>query len=92
VHHVIEDCGITAENLAAVGISNEVIDAVVLLTRTDRSKADCTTRPFARTPSPGRETGGHRREYGPERRARLEPKDWERLDGKYKKALQLLRH
>src|SRR5687768_9448583 len=34
LHDVIEDCGITAENLAAAGISDEVIAAVVLLTRT----------------------------------------------------------
>lgn len=35
LHDVIEDCGITPDDLTAAGISCEVIDAVVLLTRTE---------------------------------------------------------
>jgi hypothetical protein len=34
LHNAIEDCGITASDLAAGGISSDAIDAVVLLTRT----------------------------------------------------------
>lgn len=40
LHDVIEDCGITAKDLAAAGIGQKVIDAVVLLTRTDLNEDD----------------------------------------------------
>lgn len=40
LHDVIEDCGVTADDLIAAGISQEVVDAVVLLTRTDANKGD----------------------------------------------------
>lgn len=33
LHDVVEDCGVTASDLVAAGISTEVVDAVVLLTR-----------------------------------------------------------
>ena len=35
LHDVIEDCGIGARDLLDAGISQEVVDAVVLLTRTE---------------------------------------------------------
>ncbi|WP_426976311.1 HD domain-containing protein [Pseudarthrobacter sp. O4] len=40
LHDVVEDCGITAEDLIAAGISPDVVDAVVLLTRTTKNKGD----------------------------------------------------
>ncbi|GAP56284.1 GTP pyrophosphokinase [Arthrobacter sp. Hiyo6] len=40
LHDVIEDCGVTAIDLIAAGISQEVVDAVVLLTRTETNKGD----------------------------------------------------
>ncbi len=35
LHDVIEDCGISAQDLIDAGIPDDVVDAVVLLTRTD---------------------------------------------------------
>lgn len=40
VARVIEGCGITAKDLAGAGISREVIDAVVLLTRSEDNKSN----------------------------------------------------
>ena len=40
LHDVIEDCGVTADDLIAAGISREVVDAVVLLTRTEANEGD----------------------------------------------------
>ncbi|MDQ0863750.1 phosphohydrolase [Arthrobacter globiformis] len=91
LHDVIEDCGITARDLEAAGISNQVIDAVVLLTRTKDNT--------------GNGYYGAIREYpvalavkladiadntDPERTARLEPEVRQRLADKYETALQLL--
>ncbi|MET3920027.1 phosphohydrolase [Arthrobacter sp. UYEF20] len=40
LHDVVEDCGITPQDLAAAGISRKVVDAVVLLTRTEANGGD----------------------------------------------------
>jgi (p)ppGpp synthase/HD superfamily hydrolase len=40
LHDVVEDCGITEQDLIKAGISREVADAVVLLTRTEAVEAD----------------------------------------------------
>jgi (p)ppGpp synthase/HD superfamily hydrolase len=91
LHDVIEDCGITAENLEAAGISNEVIDAVVLLTRTEDNRVTDTTRPFARIPLPlAVKLADIADNTDPERTARLEPEVRQRLAAKYENAKKLL--
>ena len=40
LHDVIEDCGISAQDLGAAGIPSDVVDAVVLLTRSDEHTSD----------------------------------------------------
>jgi (p)ppGpp synthase/HD superfamily hydrolase len=50
LHDVIEDCGVTANDLIAAGISREVVDAVVLLTRTETNEGDGYYRAIRKNP------------------------------------------
>ena len=91
LHDVIEDCGITAKDLAAAGISNEVIDAVVLLTRTEEKTGNGYYEAIRGNPTAlAVKLADIADNTDPERTARLESKDRERLADKYKTALQLL--
>ena len=91
LHDVIEDCGVTAENLAAAGISNEVIGAVVLLTRTEDDTGNGYYEAIRENPiALAVKLADIADNTDPERTARLEPEVRERLANKYKKALQLL--
>ena len=87
LHDVIEDCGITAENLAAAGISNEVIDAVVLLTRTDENEGDGYYEAIRENPiALAVKLADIADNTDPERTARLEPEVRQRLAAKYENA------
>lgn len=91
LHDVIEDCGITAKDLAAAGISNEVIDAVVLLTRTEDNSSNgyyeaIRENPIARAVKYADIADN----TDPERTARLEPAVRQRLAEKYANAKRLL--
>ena len=91
LHDVIEDCGITAEDLAAAGISDEVIAAVVLLTRTNDNGGNGYYEAIRENPiALAVKLADIADNTDPERTVRLEPKDRERLAEKYKTALQLL--
>lgn len=91
LHDVVEDCGITAKDLAAAGISDEVISAVVLLTRTEDNKDDRYYAAIRENPiALAVKLADIADNTDPGRTVRLEPKDRERLAKKYKTALQLL--
>ena len=91
LHDVVEDCDITAKDLAAAGISDEVISAVVLLTRTEDNKDDRYYEAIRENPiALAVKLADIADNTDPGRTVRLEPKDRERLAEKYKTALQLL--
>ncbi|MBT2548095.1 phosphohydrolase [Arthrobacter sp. ISL-65] len=91
LHDVIEDCGITADDLRAAGISGAVIDAVVLLTRTEDSKGDGYYAAILENPiALAVKLADIADNTDPERTARLEPEVRRRLAGKYEHAKKLL--
>jgi (p)ppGpp synthase/HD superfamily hydrolase len=91
LHDVIEDCGITADNLAAAGISNEVIDAVVLLTRTEDNTRNGYYEAIRGNPiALAVKLADIADNTDPERTARLEPEVRQRLAAKYENAKKLL--
>jgi (p)ppGpp synthase/HD superfamily hydrolase len=91
LHDVIEDCGITAENLAAAGISNEVIGAVVLLTRREDNKGYGYYEAIRENPiALAVKLADIADNTDPERTARLEPEVRQRLAAKYENAKKLL--
>jgi (p)ppGpp synthase/HD superfamily hydrolase len=91
LHDVIEDCGITAGNLAAAGISSEVIIAVVLLTRTADNEGDGYYEAIRENPiALAVKLADIADNTDPERTARLEPEVRQRLAGKYENAKKLL--
>jgi hypothetical protein len=91
LHDVIEDCGITAENLAAAGISSEVIDAVVLLTRTEDNTGNGYYEAIRENPiALAVKLADIADNTDPERTARLEPEVRQRLTAKYENARKLL--
>ncbi|WP_353711462.1 phosphohydrolase [Arthrobacter sp. K5] len=93
LHDVIEDCGITAKDLAAAGISNEVIDAVVLLTRTEDNSGNGYYKAIRENPiALAVKLADVADNTNPERTARLEPEVRRRLAGKYENAKKLLGH
>ncbi|WP_087874532.1 hypothetical protein [Arthrobacter globiformis] len=91
LHDVIEDCSITAKDLRAAGISAEVIDAVVLLTRTVENEGDRYYEAIRSNPiALAVKLADIADNTDPLRTARLDPVVRERLAGKYAKALELL--
>jgi (p)ppGpp synthase/HD superfamily hydrolase len=91
LHDVIEDCGITAKDLAAAGISNEVIDAVVLLTRSEENAGDRYYEAIRKNHiALAVKLADIADNTDPERTARLEPEARRRLAGKYENARRLL--
>jgi (p)ppGpp synthase/HD superfamily hydrolase len=91
LHDTIEDCGITAENLAAAGISNEVINAVVLLTRTEDNEDEGYYEAIRENRiALAVKLADIADNTDPERTARLEPEVRQRLAAKYENAKKLL--
>jgi (p)ppGpp synthase/HD superfamily hydrolase len=91
LHDVIEDCGITAKDLAAAGISDEVIDAVVLLTRTDKNQGNGYYEAIRQNPiALAVKLADIEDNTDASRTARLEPEVRQRLAGKYEDARKLL--
>jgi hypothetical protein len=90
LHDVIEDCAITVEDLAAAGISNEVINAVVLLTRTDDNEGGGYYEGIRENPiALAVKLADIADNTDPERTARLEP-EVRQLAGKCENAKKLL--
>ncbi|MFC7847105.1 phosphohydrolase [Arthrobacter sp. NPDC057388] len=93
LHDVVEDCGITADDLAAAGISSEVIDAVVLLTRSQDNNGSRYYEAIRSSSIALAVKLADIADYtDPARTGRLEPDVKERLARKYAKALELLAH
>lgn len=91
LHDVIEDTAVTADDLLEMGFPKEIVDAVVLLTRTKEVSSDAyyaAIRGNAYALTVKRADIKHN--TSPERTALL-PKDTRtRLEKKYRKALELL--
>jgi (p)ppGpp synthase/HD superfamily hydrolase len=91
LHDVIEDCGITAEDLAAAGISDEVIAAVVLLTRTKDNGGNGYYEAISENPiALAVKLADIADNTDPKRTRRLEPEVRRRLEEKYENAKKLL--
>lgn len=91
LHDVVEDCGITAKDLAAAGISDEVIDAVVLLTRNKDNEGNGYYEAIRENPiALAVKQADIADNTAPERTARLEPHVRRRLEEKYENAKKLL--
>jgi (p)ppGpp synthase/HD superfamily hydrolase len=91
LHDVIEDYGVTASDLIAAGISQEVVDAVVLLTRTRENKGDGYYTAIRNNPiALAVKLADIKDNTDPARTARLDADIRARLSDKYERALQLL--
>lgn len=91
LHDVIEDCGITARDLRAASITEEVIQAVVLLTRTDGNGGNTYYTAIRENPiALAVKLADIEDNTDPERTARLDPKKRAELADKYGKAKHLL--
>jgi (p)ppGpp synthase/HD superfamily hydrolase len=91
LHDVIEDCAITVQDLAAAGISNEVINAVVLLTRTEDNEDEGYYEAIRENRiALAVKLADIADNTDPERTARLEPEVRQRLAAKYENARKLL--
>lgn len=92
LHDVIEDCDVSAADLIAAGISSEVVDAVVLLTRTEKNKdEDRYYLEIRKNPTAHAvKLADIADNTDPERTAQLDPKKREELAKKYAHALELL--
>jgi (p)ppGpp synthase/HD superfamily hydrolase len=91
LHDVIEDCGVTASDLIAAGISREVVDAVVLLTRTEANKGDGYYLEIRKNPvALAVKLADIADNTDPKRTALLSAEKRERLAAKYAHALTLL--
>lgn len=91
LHDVIEDCGVTASDLIAAGISREVVDAVVLLTRTESNKGDGYYLEIRKNPlALAVKRADIADNTDPERTALLSAEKRERLAAKYAHALTIL--
>lgn len=92
LHDVLEDTDVTADDLLAAGVDPAVVDAVVLLTRTGSTEptayyADIAADPLARAVK----LADIADNTDPDRTARLEPRERERLAEKYRRARLALR-
>jgi (p)ppGpp synthase/HD superfamily hydrolase len=91
LHDVIEDCGISAEELIKAGIGRNVVDAVVLLTRTEEVDQDAYYRAIRSNPIALAVKLADIADNNDEQRtSQLEPADRERLAEKYRHALEML--
>lgn len=91
LHDVIEDCGITADDLVKAGISQEVVDAVVLLTRTKENTGDQYYEAIRNNPiALAVKLADIEDDTDPERTTRLAPKKRAELADKYENARRLL--
>jgi len=101
LHDVVEDCsevfagsppfGITAKDLLMAGIAPEVIDAVVLLTRTADDKGDAYYEAIRNNPvALAVKLADIADNLDPVRTADLDPETRERLAEKYAHALSVL--
>ena len=91
LHDVIEDCGVTADDLIAAGISREVVDAVVLLTRTEANEGDGYYRAIRKNPiALAVKLADIEDNTDPARTALLTAEKRERLAAKYAHAREIL--
>ena len=91
LHDVIEDCGISAQDLAAAGIPGDVIDAVVLLTRSDEYTSDHYYASIRENPiALAVKLADIDDNTDEERLAKLDTETQERLREKYRAAIRAL--
>lgn len=91
LHDVIEDCNISAPDLFDASISQEVVDAVVLLTRTEDVGKDEYYRAIRTNPiALAVKLADIADNTDEERTSQLEPDERERLAKKYREALAIL--
>lgn len=91
LHDVIEDCEISAQDLLAAGISQEVVDAVELLTRTENVSKGDYYRAIRRNPiALAVKLADIADNTDEERTRQLPPADRERFARKYREALAVL--
>lgn len=92
LHDVIEDCNISAQDLLDAGISQDVVDAVVLLTRTEDVDKDEYYKAIRKNPIALAVKLADIADNTDERRtSQLEPEERERLAKKYREALAILK-
>ena len=91
LHDVIEDCGISESDLIAAGISQEVVDAVALLTRTKENNGVGYYTAIRNNPiALAVKLADIKDNMDPARTARLDPGVRTRLSEKYEKAVSAL--
>lgn len=91
LHDVIEDCNISAQDLLDAGISQDVVDAVLLLTRTEDVLKDEYYKAIRKNPIALAVKLADIADNTDERRtSQLEPDERERLAKKYREALAIL--
>ncbi|PVE19200.1 HD domain-containing protein [Arthrobacter sp. Bz4] len=91
LHDVIEDCEISAQDLLVADISQDVVDAVELLTRTESVSKDNYYRAIRRNPiALAVKLADIADNTDEERTRQLPPADRERFAQKYREALAVL--
>jgi (p)ppGpp synthase/HD superfamily hydrolase len=91
LHDVVEDCNISAQDLLDAGISQDVVDAVVLLTRTEDVAKDDYYKAIRKNPIALAVKLADIADNTDETRTRqLEPVDRGRLAQRYRAALEVL--
>lgn len=91
LHDVIEDCNISAQDLLDAGISQDVVDAVLLLTRTEDVGKDDYYKAIRKNPIALAVKLADIADNTDEKRtSQLEPDERERLAKKYREALAIL--
>lgn len=91
LHDVIEDCNISAQDLLDAGINEDVVDAVVLLTRTEDVDKDEYYKAIRKNPIALAVKLADIADNTDERRtSQLELDERERLAKKYREALVIL--
>ncbi|MEN8583108.1 hypothetical protein ABFP37_10410 [Burkholderia sp. RS01] len=89
--HDVEDCGITADDLVKAGISQKVVDAVVLLTRAKENAGDGYYGAIRNnTIALAVKVADIEGNTDPKRTARLNPEKRAELADKYEKARRML--
>lgn len=91
LHDVIEDCNISAQDLLDAGISQDVVDAVVLLTRTGDVTKDDYYEAIRKNPiALAVKLADIADNTDKTRTSQLEPDERERLANRYRGALEVL--
>lgn len=91
LHDVIEDCKISAQDLLDAGISQDVVDAVVLLTRTEEVGKDDYYKAIRKNPiALAVKLADIADNTDEERTRQLTPAERERFAKKYREALEVL--